>query len=928
MTEFRVLGPVQAVADGVSLPLGGPKQRAVLAELLLHGGGVVTHARLVDAVWGDEPPDSAKTSLQVYVHGLRRAVGAERIETLGDGYRLHFEPEELDLARFERLVGDAERALGDERPAEAAEDLATAVGLWQGPPLSDLADQPVARTAVPRLEELRLRAVELRNEARLALGEHDALVPELEALVAAEPFRERLREQLILALYRAGRQKEALEAYQDARSMLVEELGVDPGPALQELERAILRQDESLLATPVARQRQLRLPTASTALIGRKLEVAAVEALLRREEGRLVTLTGVGGTGKTRLALAVAQELGRELADGAAFVDLSTVRSGELVLPAVAHALSLADSEDPLDALRDRSLLLVLDNLEQIDDAAAPVVALLGAGPRLRILATSRVPLRIAAERQYAVPPLESPDEGGSFEELVANDAVRLFASRAQSVEPEFALTDANVAHVASVCRRLDGLPLAIELAAARSSVLPPAAIESRLTRALELLVAGARDLPERQQTLRATLDWSYDLLTLGERRLLAEVSVFAGGWTLADADAVVGRDTSLDLEGLIASNLVRRRGSLDAPRFFLLETIRVYASEKLDDPAELRRQHALHFAALADEASAGIQTGGETEVAGYELLEREHDNLRAAVAWASETGDVELESRLATAMRWFWLVRGYLREGDRIFSGLRERTAPDSELHAHVLVLGAAFPWRLGDTDEAKRQWETALRLYRELGDHANIARCIAELGTVAVSEEDMDRASELFEESALLFEEHGNLTRLATVLANLAAIAARRHDTSRALEYGERAIAIQRETDDHDGLAVTLANTARVRLATGDDAGARTDLHESISIGREIGYHMLLAYTLGAVAELVVRTGAAEHAARLLGAAESAFRSIGMSVPAEEAEEHERTLVAIREAIDQEHLEALVREGTAAPFEIVVAEAHELTR
>ena len=244
-TEFRVLGPVQAVSEGRLLPLGGPKQRALLAELLLHRGAVLPRDHLVDALW-DEPPSSARSSLQVYVHGLRRVLGNDRIETHGDGYRVRVEPSELDLSRFERLVGKAEHALAEERVADAADDLDAALALWAGPPLADVADQPAARVATQRLEELRLRAVELRNDARLELGGHDALLPELEQLIGEEPYRERLREQQILALYRAGRQKEALEAYRSARRVLVDELGVEPGPALQELERAILRQDAGL----------------------------------------------------------------------------------------------------------------------------------------------------------------------------------------------------------------------------------------------------------------------------------------------------------------------------------------------------------------------------------------------------------------------------------------------------------------------------------------------------------------------------------------------------------------------------------------------------------------------------------------------------------------------------------------------------------
>jgi predicted ATPase/DNA-binding SARP family transcriptional activator len=926
-TEFRLLGPLQAVAGGQPVALGGPKQRALLAELLLHGGGVVPRGRLVDAIWGDEPPTSAAASLQVYVHGLRRAVGADRIETHGDGYRVRLEPHELDLTQFERLLAAAERAFAERRVADASESLAAALALWQGAPLADLADQPVARAAAPRLDELRLRAVELRIDARLELGEHEALVPELEALVAAEPYRERLREQQVLALYRAGRQKDALEAYRAARRALVDALGVEPGPALQALERAILRQDPDLDApAPPAAAPRPRLPVPATPLVGRRLEVAAVEALLRGDGTRLVTLTGPGGTGKTRLALAVAEARAPELRDGAVFVDLSAASRGDLVLPAVAAALGV---EDALAAVADRALLVVLDNLEQLDDVAS-VAALLAAGPRVEVLATSRTPLRLSGEQEYPVPSLPVPDAARhTFEDTVANDAVRLFTARAQAVDPEFRLTDANVADVAEVCRRLDGLPLAIELAAARTKVLPPAAIRERLESMLEVLVGGARDLPARQQTLRATLDWSYELLAEPEQRLLVSLSVFAGGWTLADADAVLGVDTSLGLQALLDGGLVRRRGTPDAPRFHLLETIRAYATELLGDDPELRARHARHFDRVAQDAWRGIRYGpDDLEAQGHATLAREHDNVRAALAWAQQQPDVAFEAELAGALRWFWLVQGHLAEGRRAFAALVERTEGDPARHAAALADGAVFAWRVGDGETAWAEWSTALELFRDLGDEENIARCTAELGAAASTMGDIDQATVLYEEATLLFERLGQRGRHATALSNLAALRSRKGDLEGAAAVGLQAIAIQRELRDLDGLGVALTNQARCQLELGNTEVARGSLHESMEIAERIGYHMLLAYALGAAAEVARRDGEPERAALLIGASRGLFASIGLPLPDEEAEDQERTLAPLRESLTAARVEALLAEGAGRPAAPMIADALTLTQ
>src|SRR5581483_6641662 len=447
-----------------------------------------------------------------------------------------------------------------------------------------------------RLEELRLTALELRYDAELACGRHDAVVAELEALTAEHPYRERFLHQRVLALYRCGRQAEALEVYRDARRVLADELGLEPGPALQELERAILRQEPSLEA-PAAPTRSTRpLPVPATPLVGRRLELAAVAALFRDEGARLVTLTGTGGTGKTRLALAVAASLEPELRDGALFVSLAPVTDPELLVDTIAEALDVREgttrslAEGVTEHLRDRRMLLVLDNFEQLLAAAPFVADLLAAAPRLWILATSRAQLRLAAEREYPVPPFDTPDADVPFEALVKADALRLYAARAQAVEPAFELDPANAAEVARVCSRLDGLPLAIELAAARAKLLAPAEILERLEREPNLLPSGPRDAPARQQTLAATIRWSYDLLGPDERVAFARLGVFVGGCTLEAAEGVC--DVTLEtLSALVDNNLLRRRNG----RFMMLETVRHFAVECLEESGadELRRRHA-----------------------------------------------------------------------------------------------------------------------------------------------------------------------------------------------------------------------------------------------------------------------------------------------------------------------------------------------
>ncbi|HEU5214750.1 MAG TPA: BTAD domain-containing putative transcriptional regulator [Gaiellaceae bacterium] len=864
-TQFRVLGPVEVLVDGAPAALGAPKQRALLAMLLVNRRRVVTAEQLVDALWGEDPPASAVQSLQVYVHGLRRALGSERIETAGRGYRAVVGEDELDLDRFERTLERGRAALEAGRADDAAEDLREALALWRGTALANVPQESRRAAEAERLEELRLTALELRYDAELASGRHDAVVPELEALTAEEQYRERFLQQRMLALYRCGRQAEALEVYRNARRVLADELGLEPSPASQELERAILRQDPGL-AAPQAPTRAVRsLPVPPTPLVGRRLELAAVSALFRDEGVRLVTLTGPGGTGKTRLGLAVAHALEPELRDGAAFVGLAPVSSPELLLPAIAEALEVPEGEVQ-EHLRERRMLLVLDNFEQLL-AAAPVVGeLLAAAPRLFVLATSRAPLRLAAEHEYPVPPFDTPDAGLPFEALVQTDALRLFSARARAVDPGFELDTGTAPDIARVCARLDGLPLAIELAAARSKLLAPAEILGRLEREPNLLPAGPRDAPARQRTLAATIRWSYDLLREDERVAFARLGVFAGGCTL-DAAEHVCEVTLETLGALVDNNLLRRRDS----RFTMLETVRQFAAERLEESGaeETRRRHARWLTDLAEAAKAA-NLAGEDPVPWLDRLEAEHPNIRAALGWAVEA-DVELALTLVTALRPFWEVRGHWTEGLRwADQALATSTTAPPELRANAVAFAAGAAMRLGDVVRADKLYGEVLELARELGDAEGEARALSDLGTVAAVAGDLPRARTMLEESVARYRQLDVPRGLAIALSNLGDAASQEGLFEEAIAVTTEALAIQQELADRGRQAISLYNLGYYSLQAGEVEPAREWLERAVALTYELGYKEVMAYTLASLARICLHDGDAARAAHLAGIAD----------------------------------------------------------
>jgi predicted ATPase/DNA-binding SARP family transcriptional activator len=919
--EFRVLGPLEVVGDdGAAVPLGGPRPRAVLAALLVEVNRTVSVDRLIDAVWGASPPASAQNALQVHVHALRGVLGADRIATRPPGYVLRVGDDELDAVRFDRLVAEG-------RPAEA-------LALWRGAALADVAHEPFAQVEAARLEERRLAALEARIDADIETGGHTQVAAELDALVADHPHRERLRAQQMLALYRSGRQADALAAYREARHAL-DELGLEPSAELRALEQQILRQDPSLdlpAAAAPAQPEPASLPADTTPLVGRELEIAAVTSLLMRPELRLVTLTGPGGTGKTRLALAAARSMAGDLR--VVFVDLSAVVDPTLVVPTVAHVLGASESpgSDPVatvvTTLSGNPTLLVLDNLEQVLEAAVDLARLLDAAGELRVLATSRAPLRIMRERIYAVQPLPVPDVGADTARGIEHvAAVRLYVERVHAADPRFVVTDENAGAIARICRALDGLPLALELAAARMRTLGAEGTAARLGERLSLLSRGARDLPERQRSLRATLDWSIQLLESDPLRVLGALAAFSGGASLDAVEAIAaGSDVPSALEDLLDAALVTRAtGGDDEPRFGMLETVREYAAELLassGEEPEVRDRHLDWFLALVE--GEGLYWQRDTDREWLDRIELEHDNFRAALDHAVAIGDAHRELRLANALRYFWRVRGYVVEGRRRLEAAVERSGSvEPELRARTLGEAGIMAFTGGDYERSRELWLQALPLIEGAGEPREIARAHFELGAWAHAQGALPEARRRYETAREALADVDDPIGQATVLGNLAVVYQATGEPARAREASEAALALYERSGDLDGLAVTTLNMAYVELGNDDLPAAGRRLGEALAWAERLGHREVLAYAVGYGAELALALERADDAAMLCGAFDQMFEVIDSVPQPDEVERHAKLVERLSGQVDVR--EAMAR-GNALPPDAVIAPVRDV--
>ena len=861
--ELDVLGPLVVRIGDEQVQIRRGISRVLLSSLAMHRGEVVAFDALIDHVWHHELPAKPANALQSQIVYLRRALGGAAsapIRTRPTGYVLDVPDDAIDAGRFDRLVTRGLRLAQISSPAslvEALEVLDAALELWRGNPYDEVADRPFAGAEVARLVDRQLHATEARIDVLLGLGRPAEAAVDLAALVAEHPFRERFSEQLILALYRMGRQAEALRAYGNARSKLVEELGLEPGPRLQELERLVLDHSAELDWRPIAAlgvtppvdpsPASTNRPGPPVPPLGRDDELARLEELLERT--RLLTLTGPGGVGKTTFALALAGR--RAVEREVIVVDLGPVPAGGSAVAALATLLGVdvPPGRDVMGAVVDRlaemDAVVVLDTCEHVVESASVLVARLRAhAPSVTVLATSRRPLRVAGEVAWAVPPLRLP---APDEDPADSPAVQLFLERARAVHPLLAVDGDTLEHVAAICCHLDALPLAIELAACNVDVIPPRALLDGLVAHLPALESRSGDPGDRQRTLWSTIGWSMELLDDRERDLLARLAVCVASF---DADAAAAVASCADglararLVALVRASLVTATGD---GRYRLLDTVRAYLLDRADPAvlADARRRHASHYAQVARAGFSRFQ--GTAQRSSLMTLRSELGNVRAALEWCfGPGGDRHLGAAMAAGMAWAWTLDGQVSEHAALLDRAERVPDLDPRVRARVLLGIGALASPRGDLARAVQACAEGAQLAREAGDRATLAHCLLVLGVAQWGLGEVEAAATTQDEGIDLFDRLHHRWGATMTRVVRARTALEQGDVGVARRLLDTALDEARALGDGHLLGLALEQHARCALLIGDGASAESAASEALV------RHEANGYTEGTVASL----------------------------------------------------------------------------
>jgi predicted ATPase/DNA-binding SARP family transcriptional activator len=913
-----MLGPLEVrTDDGGLADVPGARLRGLLTALALRPDRVVPKASLVDWIWGEDPPADAANALQRLVSRLRKVLPEGAIEGQPDGYRLRVAPDAVDAARFEHLVSAAQARTED--ASLRARLLREALELWRGAAMQDvgLPDSAAFDAAVIRLEELRLTAAEERADAEITLGRGAELVTELSDLVAAHPVRERLVAALMRALVAAGRDSEALLVYQRAREALADALGVDPSPELAALHVALLRGE--LGRREETRKTNLRAEL--TSFVGKDADVGAVRELIAAR--RLTTLIGPGGSGKTRLATETARTLLGDLPDGAWLVDLAAIGADGDMAQSTLTALGLRDAllgetpnAEPTDrliaAIREREALLILDNCEHVIESAAVFAhRVLGECQRLRILATSREPLGITGEALWMVEPLALPEEDAGSADIESSPAVQLLRDRAGEVRRDLASDTSTLATMARVCRALDGMPLAIELAAARLRTMSIDQLASRLDDRFRLLTGGSRTALPRHRTLRAMVDWSWELLTDAERMVLRRLSVFSGGASLEAAERVcagdaVEQDQVLDLLTALTEKSLLLNDGGNAPHYRMSGTIMEYAGQRLAAAGEAdlaRHAHLAYFTELAEIADPQLRRA--EQLTWLATLEAEHDNIGAAMRGALAAGEAQSAMRLAAGAGWYWWLGGHKTEGMELLTAATEapgevtdearatvygllvqfvsagrgdehqaaawiheayRFSQGSQLRHPAPRVVAALERMLQARDAVLTAWELLL------SDQDPWVRAIArlQLGKMRIMLGRGGREADVYLETALAeFRALGERFGISFALTELADRIAVRGEFAAACEHYEQAIAVVTEVGSTEDVIRLRSQQAQLYWLLGDEAASAAAIAEAQRYAERVTWPDALAELALSKAELARWGGDAAEARRQLGVA-----------------------------------------------------------